>query len=162
MRASSAWARSIPRPRSPRRSSMPLPRTRSAPACAATPDRGEPSGDRPAVAEDVQGLALLRPAGRGHPCHQRHRNRALGYRRQGCRQTDPRPSRRRPAQQLKAYASTLMPDTPDDAARVVEAQLAGRFQGDQAGLGAAWPESADLDVALVAAAREQAATISSS
>src|SRR5262245_8572142 len=53
---------------------------------------------------------------------------------------------------IKAYASTLMPDTPDDAARVIETQLKAGFQAIKLGWGPLGGE-ADLDCALVAAAR---------
>lgn len=53
---------------------------------------------------------------------------------------------------IKAYASTLMPDTPDEAARVVEAQLKAGFKAVKLGWGPLG-QSKDLDVALVAAAR---------
>jgi L-rhamnonate dehydratase len=55
-------------------------------------------------------------------------------------------------QMIKAYASTLMPDTPDEAATVVEAQLKAGFQAVKLGWGPLG-RSAELDVALVAAAR---------
>jgi L-rhamnonate dehydratase len=54
---------------------------------------------------------------------------------------------------IKAYASTLMPDTPDEAARVVEAQLKAGFKAVKLGWGPLG-QSKDLDVALVAAARK--------
>ncbi len=54
---------------------------------------------------------------------------------------------------IKAYASTLMPDTPDEAARVVEAQLRAGFKAVKLGWGPLG-KSAALDVALVAAARK--------
>ena len=54
---------------------------------------------------------------------------------------------------IKAYASTLMPDTPDEAARVVEAQLKAGFKAVKLGWGPLG-QSRDLDVALVAAARK--------
>jgi L-rhamnonate dehydratase len=53
---------------------------------------------------------------------------------------------------IKAYASTLMPDTPAAAARVVETQLQAGFQAIKLGWGPLGRE-ADLDCALVAAAR---------
>jgi L-rhamnonate dehydratase len=53
---------------------------------------------------------------------------------------------------ITAYASTLMPDTPDDAARVVETQLQAGFQAIKLGWGPLGRE-ADLDCALVGAAR---------
>ena len=54
---------------------------------------------------------------------------------------------------IKAYASTLMPDTPDEAARVIEAQLKAGFKAVKLGWGPLG-QSAALDVALVAAARK--------
>jgi L-rhamnonate dehydratase len=54
---------------------------------------------------------------------------------------------------VKAYASTLMPETPDEAARVVEAQQKAGFQAVKLGWGPLG-RSANLDVALVAAARK--------
>ena len=54
---------------------------------------------------------------------------------------------------IKAYASTLMPDTPAEAARVVEAQLKAGFKAVKLGWGPLG-RSAELDVALVAAARK--------
>lgn len=54
---------------------------------------------------------------------------------------------------IKAYASTLMPDTPAEAAAVVEAQLAAGFHAVKLGYGPLGRD-ADLDVALVKAARE--------
>jgi L-rhamnonate dehydratase len=54
---------------------------------------------------------------------------------------------------VKAYASTLMPDTPAEAARVVESQLKAGFQAVKLGWGPLG-RSAALDVALVAAARK--------
>jgi len=54
---------------------------------------------------------------------------------------------------IKAYASTLMPETPADAARVVEAQMAAGFRAVKLGWGPLG-RSAELDVALVAAARK--------
>jgi L-alanine-DL-glutamate epimerase-like enolase superfamily enzyme len=56
-------------------------------------------------------------------------------------------------QRLKAYASTLMPDTPAEAARVVEAQLKAGFRAIKLGWGP-FGRSAELDVALVKAARQ--------
>jgi L-rhamnonate dehydratase len=56
-------------------------------------------------------------------------------------------------QRIKAYASTLMPDTPAEAARVVEAQMKAGFRAIKLGWGPLG-RSADLDVALVAAARK--------
>jgi len=56
-------------------------------------------------------------------------------------------------QRIKAYASTLMPDTPLEAARVVETQLKAGFQAVKLGWGPLG-RSAELDVALVAAARK--------
>ena len=54
---------------------------------------------------------------------------------------------------VKAYASTLMPDTPAEARPASSSPARGRLPGGQARLGAARP-SAELDVALVAAARK--------
>jgi L-rhamnonate dehydratase len=54
---------------------------------------------------------------------------------------------------VKAYASTLMPDTPDEAARTVATQREAGFDAVKLGWGPLG-ESADLDVALVAAARK--------
>jgi L-rhamnonate dehydratase len=54
---------------------------------------------------------------------------------------------------IKAYASTLMPDTPAEVARVVEAQLKAGFKAVKLGWGPLG-RSAELDVALVAAARK--------
>jgi L-rhamnonate dehydratase len=54
---------------------------------------------------------------------------------------------------VKAYASTLMSETPDEAARVVEDHLDAGFRGVKLGWGPLG-RSADLDVALVAAARK--------
>ncbi len=54
---------------------------------------------------------------------------------------------------IKAYASTLMPDTPAEAARVVEAQLKAGFKAVKLGWGPLG-RSSELDVALVAAARK--------
>ncbi|HZT18525.1 MAG TPA: mandelate racemase/muconate lactonizing enzyme family protein [Dongiaceae bacterium] len=54
---------------------------------------------------------------------------------------------------VKAYASTLMPDTPAEAARVVAAQREAGFQAVKLGWGPLG-RSAALDVALVAAARK--------
>jgi L-rhamnonate dehydratase len=54
---------------------------------------------------------------------------------------------------IQAYASTLMPDTPADAARVVETQLGSGFHALKLGYGPLGRD-ADLDVALVRAARE--------
>jgi L-rhamnonate dehydratase len=54
---------------------------------------------------------------------------------------------------IKAYASTLMPDTPAEAARVIETQRKAGFQAVKLGWGA-FGRSAALDVALVAAARK--------
>ena len=56
-------------------------------------------------------------------------------------------------QRIKAYASTLMPDTPAEAARVVETQLRSGFSAVKLGWGPLG-RSAELDVALVAAARK--------
>jgi len=53
---------------------------------------------------------------------------------------------------IKAYASTLMPDTPDAAARVVETQLQAGFQAIKLGWGPLGRE-AEPDCALVADAR---------
>ena len=53
---------------------------------------------------------------------------------------------------VTAYASTLMPDAPDDAARVVETQLKAGFQAIKLGWGPLGRD-ADLDCALVGAAR---------
>ncbi|MFN8150457.1 MAG: mandelate racemase/muconate lactonizing enzyme family protein [Solirubrobacterales bacterium] len=55
---------------------------------------------------------------------------------------------------VKAYASTLMPGTPDDVRRVVDEQLGAGFGGIKLGWGP-FGRDADLDVALVAAAREE-------
>src|SRR5579885_1623506 len=54
---------------------------------------------------------------------------------------------------VKAYASTLMPDTPAEAARVVAAQREAGFHAVKLGWGPLG-RSAALDVALVAAARK--------
>jgi L-alanine-DL-glutamate epimerase-like enolase superfamily enzyme len=54
---------------------------------------------------------------------------------------------------VKAYASTLMPDKPKDAARAVETQMKAGFKAVKLGWGLLG-ESAELDVALVAAARK--------
>ena len=54
---------------------------------------------------------------------------------------------------VKAYASTLMPDTPAEAGKVVEAQLKAGFRAIKLGWGPLG-RSAELDVALVAAARK--------
>jgi L-alanine-DL-glutamate epimerase-like enolase superfamily enzyme len=54
---------------------------------------------------------------------------------------------------IKAYASTLMPDTPADAARAIEAQMKAGFKAVKVGWGPLG-RSAELDVALVAAARK--------
>ncbi|MFO1056536.1 MAG: mandelate racemase/muconate lactonizing enzyme family protein [Dongiaceae bacterium] len=56
-------------------------------------------------------------------------------------------------QRIKAYASTLMPDTPAEAARVVETQLKAGFGAIKLGWGP-FGRSAELDVALVKAARK--------
>jgi L-rhamnonate dehydratase len=56
-------------------------------------------------------------------------------------------------QRIKAYASTLMPDTPAEAARVVESQLRSGFRAIKLGWGPLG-RSAELDVALVDAARK--------
>jgi L-rhamnonate dehydratase len=53
---------------------------------------------------------------------------------------------------VKAYASTLMPDKPADAARAVETQMKAGFKAVKLGWGPLG-QSAELDVALVAAAR---------
>jgi L-rhamnonate dehydratase len=53
---------------------------------------------------------------------------------------------------VKAYASTLMPETPDETRRVVEAQRAAGFDAVKLGWGPLG-RNADLDVELVAAAR---------
>ena len=54
---------------------------------------------------------------------------------------------------IKAYASTLMPDTPAEAARVIAAQREAGFKAVKLGWGPLG-QSADNDVALVAAARQ--------
>src|SRR6266403_1026151 len=54
---------------------------------------------------------------------------------------------------LKAYASTLMPDTPKEAARVIAAQRKAGFNAVKLGWGPLG-QSAALDVELVAAARK--------
>lgn len=54
---------------------------------------------------------------------------------------------------IKAYASTLMPDTPKEAARVARQYRDAGFRALKLGWGPLG-QSADLDVALVAAARE--------
>jgi L-rhamnonate dehydratase len=54
---------------------------------------------------------------------------------------------------IKCYASTLMPDTADEAARVVEAQLEAGFRAVKLGWGPLG-SSAERDAALVAAARK--------
>ena len=54
---------------------------------------------------------------------------------------------------IKAYASTLMPDTPAEAARTVEAQIRAGFKAVKLGWGPLG-RSAELDIALVAAARK--------
>ena len=56
---------------------------------------------------------------------------------------------------IKAYASTLMPDTPEETRRVVAEQLDAGFDAVKLGWGPLGRD-ADLDVALVAAAREAA------
>ena len=58
-------------------------------------------------------------------------------------------------QRLKAYASTLMPDTPAEAAAVVAEQRERGFRAVKLGYGPLGRD-AELDVALVAAAREAA------
>jgi len=55
-------------------------------------------------------------------------------------------------QRVKAYASTLMPDTPAEAAKVIETQMKAGFQAVKLGWGPLG-RSAKLDLALVAAAR---------
>ena len=55
-------------------------------------------------------------------------------------------------QRVKAYASTLMPDTPAEARAVVERQREAGFGAVKLGWGPLGRD-ADLDVALVAAAR---------
>ncbi len=54
---------------------------------------------------------------------------------------------------VKAYASTLMPDTPEEAARVTAAQREAGFGATKLGWGPLG-QSAELDVALVKAARQ--------
>jgi len=54
---------------------------------------------------------------------------------------------------IKAYASTLMPEAPGEVARVVEAQQEAGFRAVKLGWGPLGG-SAELDVALVAAARK--------
>jgi L-alanine-DL-glutamate epimerase-like enolase superfamily enzyme len=54
---------------------------------------------------------------------------------------------------VKAYASTLMPETPDEAARVVATQRQAGFNAVKLGWGPLG-RSAELDVALVKAARK--------
>ena len=54
--------------------------------------------------------------------------------------------------EIKAYASTLMPDTPDETRAVVEAQLQAGFGAVKLGWGP-FGRDADLDVALVEGAR---------
>jgi len=54
---------------------------------------------------------------------------------------------------VKAYASTLMPNKPKDAAKAVETQMKAGFKAVKLGWGPLG-ESAELDVALVAAARK--------
>jgi L-rhamnonate dehydratase len=54
---------------------------------------------------------------------------------------------------IKAYASTLMPETPDETRRVVEAQREAGFAAVKLGWGPLGCD-ADLDVELVRAARE--------
>lgn len=54
---------------------------------------------------------------------------------------------------VKAYASTLMPDTPVEAAKIVETQMKAGFKAVKLGWGPLG-QSAELDLALVAAARK--------
>lgn len=54
---------------------------------------------------------------------------------------------------IKAYASTLMPETPDEARSIVAAQREAGFDAVKLGWGPLGRD-ADIDVALVAAARE--------
>jgi L-rhamnonate dehydratase len=54
---------------------------------------------------------------------------------------------------IRAYASTLMPDTPKEAARVVETQLQAGFNAVKLGWGP-FGRDAELDCALVEAARK--------
>jgi L-alanine-DL-glutamate epimerase-like enolase superfamily enzyme len=54
---------------------------------------------------------------------------------------------------IKAYASTLMPETPVEAARTIEAQMKAGFKAVKLGWGPLG-RSAELDIALVAAARK--------
>ena len=54
---------------------------------------------------------------------------------------------------IKAYASTLMPETPTEAARTVEVQMKAGFKAVKLGWGPLG-RSAELDIALVAAARK--------
>jgi len=56
-------------------------------------------------------------------------------------------------QRVKAYASTLMPETPAEAARVIETQMKAGFQAVKLGWGPLG-RSAALDNALVTAARK--------
>jgi L-alanine-DL-glutamate epimerase-like enolase superfamily enzyme len=56
---------------------------------------------------------------------------------------------------IPAYASTLMPDKPDEVAAIVRAQLDAGFRAVKLGYGPLG-EDPDLDVALVAAARAAA------
>jgi L-rhamnonate dehydratase len=58
-------------------------------------------------------------------------------------------------ERVKAYASTLMPDTPDEARLAVEAQLQAGFQAVKLGWGPLGKDP-ELDVALVRAARQAA------
>src|SRR5262249_7830247 len=57
-------------------------------------------------------------------------------------------------ERVKAYASTLMPETPAEAARAVATQLKAGFKAVKLGWGPLG-RSAELDVALVAAARKE-------
>jgi L-rhamnonate dehydratase len=56
-------------------------------------------------------------------------------------------------ERVPAYASTLMPDTPEEAARVTADQVAAGFRAVKLGWGPLGSDP-DLDIALVAAARE--------
>ena len=101
-------------------------------------DRRGPARRRAALAEDVPRPHLLRPARDRDPRDQRPRHRALGHQGQGARASRSTSCSATPHRdRVRAYASMLMPDTPEEVTEAVDRAARAELHGRQARLGAA-------------------------